>query len=65
MDVAAVRKMLLKACESAGSQRAWARANEVGEPYLSDVLRGIRDPGKPILAALGLRVVPRYVKGGP
>ena len=37
----------------AGSQRAWARSAKVSVAYVSDVLRGRRDPGPSILKPLG------------
>jgi hypothetical protein len=57
-----VRKLLRKACDAAGSQRAWADANNVSAPYVSDVLCQRRDPGPAVLSALGLRAETRYVK---
>ena len=42
------------------NQAAWARANNMSPSYVSDVLRGRREPGKPILAALGLRCETSY-----
>jgi len=49
-----VRKLLAKACETAGGQKAWALTAGVSGAYVSDVLAGNRSPGKSILAALGL-----------
>jgi transcriptional regulator with XRE-family HTH domain len=40
-----------------GSQRLLAQRCGVTESFLSDVLRGRRDPGPKLLAALGLRQV--------
>jgi hypothetical protein len=48
-----VVEMLRRSCAKAGSQRAWARAHGVSVAYVSDVLRGRRDPGKSILTGLG------------
>lgn len=57
-----VRKMLKRACEKAGSNRAWAAANDVTAAYVSDVLLGRREPGPSICAALGVeRVVVQTV----
>ena len=57
-----VRKLLRKACDTAGSQQAWANANNVSAPYVSDVLCQRREPGPAILSALGLRAETLYVK---
>jgi hypothetical protein len=43
-----------------GSQKALARHLGVGQAFLSDVLRGRRDPGDKIPAALGFRKVVSY-----
>jgi transcriptional regulator with XRE-family HTH domain len=48
-----VVELLRRACAKAGSQRAWARQHGVSVAYVSDVLRGRRDPGKSILAEIG------------
>lgn len=50
------------ACQKAGSLRAWAKANGLSAPYVSDVLRGQRTLGPRILAALGLEVETKIVK---
>jgi hypothetical protein len=39
--------------QDAGSQSAWARRAKVSKAYVSDVLKGRRDPGPSILRALG------------
>jgi transcriptional regulator with XRE-family HTH domain len=39
----------------AGSLRQYAKALDVSPAYLSDVMRGNRDPGPKVLAALGFR----------
>jgi hypothetical protein len=56
MTVDEVRAALRKACEKAGSLRAWARSRGVSPAYVSDVLLGQRAPGPAILEALGLEV---------
>jgi hypothetical protein len=43
-----------------GSQRAYAEAHSISEQYLSDVLRGRREPGKRILDALRIERVVSY-----
>lgn len=52
-----VRGILKAACEGAGSNRAWAKANDVSPAYVSDVLLGRREPGPAILEPLGLEAV--------
>lgn len=52
----------------AGSLRAYAREQGYSAAYLSDVLRGRRDPGKKILEPLGLMAqrtpaIVRYIEG--
>lgn len=41
--------------EEAGSQKAFAEAVGISEPYLSDILAGRREPGEKILKPLGLQ----------
>jgi transcriptional regulator with XRE-family HTH domain len=43
-----------------GSQKALAEYCGVGQAYLSDVMRGNREPGFKIVAALGFRKVVTY-----
>jgi transcriptional regulator with XRE-family HTH domain len=43
-----------------GSQKALAQHCGVGQAYLSDVLRGNREPGFKIVAALGFKKVVTY-----
>ena len=54
MNTESVLEMLRKACAEHGSIRAWARENKLSPMYVSDVLRGKRDPGPGLCAALGL-----------
>ncbi len=49
-----VRKLLRKACDEAGSPRAWALANSLSPSYVGDVLDKSRAPGPSICAALGI-----------
>lgn len=51
-------EVIRRAVEKAGSQKAFAKANGLSEPYVSDVMNGRRDPGPRILEAVGLE---RYV----
>lgn len=55
---------LLRERAPQGKQEAWARANGVKPPVLSDVLNGRRDPGKSILKALGYERITLYRKIG-
>lgn len=58
--VSDVRKLLRKACEEAGSQKAWADQHSVSEAYVSDVLKSRREPGEAILDGLGIDKVVSY-----
>jgi hypothetical protein len=49
-----VLQMLRKACQDAGSQRAWAHAHEFSEAYVSDILSGRREITVSVANALGL-----------
>ena len=51
---------LREAIAAAGSQRAYAQAHNISEQYLSDVVRGRREPGQKILDALGIERVITY-----
>jgi hypothetical protein len=55
-----VRAQLAEQCRTAGSQKAWADRHGVSQAYLCDVLRGNREPGESILAAMGLVRVVAY-----
>jgi predicted transcriptional regulator len=55
---------LRKACEKAGSQKAWAQSVGLSAPYVSDVIAGRREPGESILNALGLQRIVIYRKKG-
>ncbi len=59
-----VRERLRKDIERLGSQKALAEAIGIGAPYLSDVLKGNRDPGPSILKFYGLREESVYVSDG-
>lgn len=54
------RQALSDACKAAGGQSAWAKANGVSDAYVSDVLRGRRDPGEAMTRALGFERVIYY-----
>lgn len=55
-----VRKMLRKACDAAGSQKAWAEQAGVTPQYVQDVLSARREPAERICAALGVERVTTY-----
>lgn len=50
-----VLRKLQARMEEVGSQKALADEIGVSQPYLSDVLKGKRDPGPSILSHLGLK----------
>ncbi len=52
---------LRRQVEQAGTQKAWATSAGVTPQYIHDVLRGRRGLGAPVLAALGIERVVRYV----
>ncbi len=62
MTEAEVLQLLRKACGNAGSNRAWALANDLSPQYVGDVLAEKRQIGPSILKALGLEVVTVYRK---
>ena len=53
---------LLREQAPIGKQEQWANDHDVQPSYLSDVLRGRRDPGKSIQKALGYERVVMYRK---
>lgn len=55
-----VVRRLRAAIDRAGDQRAWALAYDLSPQYVNDVLRGRREAGPSVLAALGLERVIRY-----
>ncbi len=55
LDAWELRELLKAACAEAGGQKAWAEQNSVSAPYVSDVLKGNREPGESITKALGYR----------
>jgi DNA-binding transcriptional regulator YdaS (Cro superfamily) len=60
-----VLALLARECEKAGSQSAWAKAHGLSAPYVSDVLKRRREPGRGILDALGIEKVVTYRKAKP
>lgn len=61
-----IRARLSTAVRDLGSQKALAEKAGVSQTYLCDVLRGRREPGERLLAAIDLRRVDRFVslRGG-
>lgn len=55
-----VQQMLRMEIALCGSAGKWALKKDVSSAYISDVLRGRRDPGDKILRALGLRKIVGY-----
>lgn len=60
LDAASVTSKLISEVERAGNQARWCIENDVSNAYLSDVLKGRREPGEKILAALGLERITYY-----
>jgi len=54
MNIEEVRALLLKACEAAGGQRAFAAENGIAVQYVNAVVRGQRSPSDVICSALGI-----------
>lgn len=54
-----LRQRLQAACDKAGSQAAWAKANGLRAQYVSDVLHERREPSPKLARALGLLPVER------
>jgi hypothetical protein len=55
-----VRDLLSAECRKAGNQRRWADRHRLSPSYVSDVIKGARNPADAILAALGVRRVVTY-----
>ena len=60
-----LNKRLRLACEELGSQYQWATKFKLSPAYVSDVVRGRRQPGQAILKALGLERVITYREVAP
>jgi hypothetical protein len=50
-----VRERLRRACEEYGGETAWARKHGISPNYPWAVLKGNREPGRKVEAALGLK----------
>lgn len=57
LNIEEMRNLLRSACKTAGSQLAWAKANDISPQFVSDVLKGYRGPSESMLSALHLRRV--------
>lgn len=57
-----VRALIRRACREAGSQKAWAKQHSINEAFLSQVLRGEREPSPSILDVFGLERIVSYRK---
>lgn len=56
---------LRRACTAAGSQRRWAQAHGLSPQYVTEVLRGRREPGPALCDALSLQRIISYQKTRP
>ena len=65
MTAQEVRDALRRACNAAGTQKAWADMHDLSPAYVSDVIAGRRDPGQAILDALQLEAMVTYRKRRP
>ena len=57
LDAEAVRRMLVAVIGAVGTQSAFADRHGISAAYVSEVVRGTRDPGPAVLDALGLERV--------
>lgn len=62
LNIIDVCRMLRRACREAGGQKKWADSHGLSASYVSHVLHARCDPGKSILAALGLTMRVVYIK---
>jgi len=53
-DIWYVMDLIVTAAKNAGSQKALAQEWGISEQYLSDILKGRREPGNKVLKQLGL-----------
>lgn len=60
MTLQDVLQQLRGEIEAAGSAKAWAERHAISPSYVSDVLKGVRDPGPAVLEALRLERVVTY-----
>ncbi|NGZ03330.1 MAG: hypothetical protein CV090_09800 [Nitrospira sp. WS238] len=55
-----VLAMIREECAQAGSQYQWATKHKLSPAYVSDVIKGRRNPGPAVLKALKLEAVTQY-----
>lgn len=55
-----VLDMLREECAQVGSQYQWATKYKLSPAYVSDVLKGRRNPGPSVLKALKLEAITQY-----
>ncbi len=60
MEADDVRRLIAREADEIGSVAKWAERNKVSQAYAAHVLQGRQEPGKKLLAVLGLRRVIRY-----
>jgi len=60
MTVDDVRALLRQEIEKHGTAKAWADAHKLAPSYVSDVLKGNREPADRIMDALGLQRLVTY-----
>jgi hypothetical protein len=61
VDEMAVRLALIRACNEAGNQRAFARMHDIREQHVSAVAQGCASPTEKLAAVLGFAKVTRYI----
>ena len=64
-DIWYVIDLIFAAAKNAGSQKALAQEWGISEQYLSDILKGRREPGNKVLKQLGLRKMVIYTEKEP
>lgn len=52
--------MLREECAQSGSQYQWGTKHKLSPAYVSDVLKGRRNPGPAVLRALKLEAITQY-----
>ena len=60
MEKHGAMSVIAKAIDRAGSQSAFAEANDMSAQYVNDVVRGRKEPSRAILDAVGLERVVMY-----
>ncbi len=65
LDSEEVRRALAAACKRAGGAKQFGRTHALLTSYVNDVLKGEREAGDALLAALSLVRVTRYKRINP